>query len=327
MQKLHTLDEARALIQSGKPLLIAGDEALLAALPKGTWIGGTIPYFMTAEGGLQTAEKLFITELPGALRAIVQSYDGAKLPHIAADHPGHGFTVLLLPAFSEIHAAFAGNVPDYPGIFDRPLVGWVSGVALGDIGKVSPKVFNGLTGVASSDLAVALHVVLPETDQATVDIVNLFSQGDGPEITFDAVGFSAKEVSIGGKRQALASYLIDHKIDSKLPLVADYHGALVNVSVRNIDAAAGQVDFYAPVFPGVTYRIAAPVADYAKTFADKFSSGGQPVTFSYNCILNYAYAGLEGKSTGRLVGPMTFGEIAYMLLNQTAVFLTVDRVD
>ena len=327
MQSLCTLDETRALITSGKPLLLAADDALLAVLPRGNWIGGTIPYFMAAEGGVQTADKIFVTDLPDSVQTVIRTYDTASLSHVALDHPGHGFTVLLLPAFSDIHAAFAEQVTNYPDVFDRPLVGWISGVALGDIGKVAPKVFNGQTGVGTANEGVALHVVLPDGDQATVEIVNLFSQGDGAEITFDEAGFSAREVSIAGARRNLAAYLTEHQIDTKLPLVADYHGAMVNVSVQGVDVAAGRVDFYAPVFPGVSYRIAAPVEDYPKTFASQLTTGGAPLTFSCNCILNYAYAGLEGQRTGRLLGPMTFGEIAYMLLNQTAVYLTIDRAN
>ena len=32
---------------------------------------------------------------------------------------------------------------------------------------------------------------------------------------------------------------------------------------------------------------------------------------------------LEGKKTGAFTGPITFGEIAYQLLNQTLVYLEV----
>ena len=46
-------------------------------------------------------------------------------------------------------------------------------------------------------------------------------------------------------------------------------------------------------------------------------------SFSCNCVLNYLYAGLEGKKTGEFNGPATFGEIAYQLLNQTLVYLTI----
>ncbi len=43
--------EASDLIASGVVLLAAGSAQALAALPRGKWIGGSTPYFMTAEGG------------------------------------------------------------------------------------------------------------------------------------------------------------------------------------------------------------------------------------------------------------------------------------
>jgi hypothetical protein len=45
--------------------------------------------------------------------------------------------------------------------------------------------------------------------------------------------------------------------------------------------------------------------------------------FACNCILNFLYSGLEGKITEGMYGPITFGEIAFQLLNQTLVYLDV----
>jgi hypothetical protein len=42
--------------------------------------------------------------------------------------------------------------------------------------------------------------------------------------------------------------------------------------------------------------------------------------------LNYLYGKLEGRKTGDLTGPITFGEIAFQLLNQTLVYLEVTEV-
>jgi hypothetical protein len=42
--------------------------------------------------------------------------------------------------------------------------------------------------------------------------------------------------------------------------------------------------------------------------------------------LNFIYGGLEGKKTGDITGPMTFGEIACRLLNQTMVFFEIDKI-
>jgi hypothetical protein len=51
-----------------------------------------------------------------------------------------------------------------------------------------------------------------------------------------------------------------------------------------------------------------------------------PAVFSCNCILNYLYAELEGKRTGAITGPITYGEIANLLLSQTLVRLLVNDV-
>ena len=45
--------------------------------------------------------------------------------------------------------------------------------------------------------------------------------------------------------------------------------------------------------------------------------------FCCNCILNYAYGGLEGRRLPAMHGPATFGEIGYQLLNQTLVYLSI----
>lgn len=327
MNELYEASAVAEMIIAGKRLLLAGDEALLAALPKGDWIGGTIPYFMTSEGGLQTAKRVFVTEIPHGATTAIKTYDTSSLPDLAADHPGNGFTFLLLPAFSAVHLDFAKNVAHYTGVFERPLVGWVTGVAVDDIGRVQPKVFDGAFGRASSELAVAMHVELPAHQQASVDIINLFRPGDGDIISFTEGGFSVTEVLINGAQTNFARYLIDGAVDTQLPLIADYNGAMVNVCIRDVDAVSGTVSFYAPVFAGVSYRMAAPIGDYVSSFAAQLHGDLPAPVFSCNCILNYLYADLAGRTTAPLTGPVTFGEIAYMLLNQTAVYLTVRDVD
>jgi hypothetical protein len=42
-------------------------------------------------------------------------------------------------------------------------------------------------------------------------------------------------------------------------------------------------------------------------------------------VLNYLHGSLEGRRTGALQGPMTFGEIAYQLLNQTLVQINIEQ--
>jgi len=329
MKTMMTVQEASERITAGAKLLIAGDEKLLSALPNGDWIGGTIPYFMSEEGGLSTSEKLQVTALPPEVLAVrAKFYSADQLPTLPADYDPNGFCYIVIPAFTKAHHVFAKDCSTWPDVFDRPLVGWIAGVDLGDLGKVKPKVFNGATGESSEEMAVTLHVELPESMYARANIINLFSAGSGDTLTFPEVGFEVTDCYVNGVRKNLAAYLVEKDIDTKQPLVANYSGAMINVSLQNVDAAAGKVALYAPVFPGVEYKVAARMGEYEAEFNKQLENGSlkdrQPV-FSCNCILNYLYARLEGKKTGHVVGPITFGEIAYMLLNQTLVYLTFEN--
>lgn len=326
MNTLVSIEEAAALIKQGKPLTIAAPEALLKKLPRGAWVGGTIPYFMGPDGGVVTHEKVFVNALPAeALEGETKSYDVKGLPRFPADAADKGCTFLIVPGFSEVHLAFGRDAQGYDGIFDRPVVGWISGFDLKDAGKVKPGVIDGATGEYFEDRAVALHVKLAPGVVAKADIINIFEQGSGPELQFPEGGFSVKDVLVDGKRQNFAAWLGAQKIDTRLPLVADYSGAMINVSFQGVDAAAGTVALYAPVFPEMKYRLAKPLGDYAQAFQGRIAAQKTTPIFTCNCILNFLYGELEGKKTGALQGAITFGEIAFMLLNQTLVQLTFER--
>lgn len=326
MNTLLTLEEAAAAIANGRPLLIAGTEALLAKLPRGRWIAGTIPYFMGPDGGVVTHDRLFVTSLPDVvLDARVASYDAQTLPRIADEAAAVDVTFVVLPGFSEVHHAYARDGQSWPRLFDRPIVGWIAGFDLGGPGGARAKVMDGATGALFEDRAVALHARLADGHAAFVDIVNIFEQGQGPVIRFPEGGFSVSGCTVDGKPENFARWVAEQKVDTQLPLVADYNGAFVNVSFQDVDAAAGTVKFYAPVFPHMEYRLARPVADYAQAFAKALDARSVSPVFACNCILNFLYGKLEGRRTGQLVGPITFGEVAYMLLNQTAVYVDFRR--
>ena len=324
---LMDMQDALVAIRSGAYLSIAADAALLRRLPPGNWVAGSIPYFMAQDGGETSRQKLFVTELPThAGTPLLRWYDGDNLHKVALDAPAHGLTVLIVPAFSDVHSRFAREAPAFEDMYMKPLVGWIAGVHLDDLGKTQPVVGNGQSLTFSSDRALAVHIPLPESIYPRIDILNLFRPGPGDEIRFPNTGFSAHECFVNGELMNLAQYLGAKGIDTRLPLVADYSGAMINVSFKAVDAAAGQVDFYAPVFDDVAYRIAEPVPDYAKAFAHSLPGDALGARWSCNCILNYLYGELEGQRTGPITGPMTFGEIAYQLLNQTMVYVNLEKL-
>lgn len=327
----HLIDAAQAAarITSGEVLILAGEAKLLAALPQGNWIGGTIPYFMTEQGGLATRDKLFATRLPDAVTDVrILSLGIDELDGLYSAMPENGFGVIILPGFSDIHSLFALRAPDLPTFATRPLIGWIAGMHLEDMGSAVPAVFDGTCGAMHPDRVVVLYANLPSDLYAELGIVNIFEPDPaGAVIRFAADGFAVTDAEIGGEDGNLAKYILDHGLDTRLPLVADYCGTMVNTSFRGVDGASGRVEFYAPVFAGISYRLAKPTTDYAGDFVARLPAQEGALAFSCNCILNYLYGELEGRTTGSFVGPFTFGEVGYQLLNQTMVHLDIKSLN
>ena len=322
--EMLTVAEATKRIEAGAVMVLAGAADLLAQLPRGTWIGGTTVYFVTETGGAMVRDRLFCTTFEEATGAAPRYLPLADLPRIAEGYAPGGVTMIMIPAFSIAHSNFAVEGQSYPGLFDQPLAGWITGVALDEIGKSAPLVFDGATGESHDEGAALLHVALREGVQIDLDILNIFAQGDRADLsfTFPEGGFTAKTAVVNGAEVDLARYIEEQGIDTRLPLVANYAGALVNVSIQSVDAGSGEVKFYAPVVAGVEYRLANALGSYAQAFAQGAGDAGAG-QYSCNCILNYLYGELEGQRTGAFTGPVTFGEIAYILLNQTLVRMEI----
>ena len=320
---MYTVDEVKELIREHKTLMLAAAEPVLRSLPTGNWIGGTTPYFMGDEGGCFDEQRLLVKVIPDTLATSIALYDETTLPSIALDAPENGCSVVIIPSGCTVHRRYAEDASGYQDMFMKPIVGWIAGTALAEIGSVSPKVIDGLAGQISENAAVVMHITLPDHLSAQVNIVNIFTQGDGDVLSFPQTGFQINDCFVNGKRTAFASYLKENTIDLRFPLVANYHGAMINTSFQVVDEAGGTVHCFAPVFSGIEYRLAQPVSDYASAFAAAMPESAKDAAFACNCILNYNYGELEGKQIG-LKGPITFGEIAYQLVNQTLVYVTIE---
>ncbi len=314
--------ETSKLIESGKVLHIAGTEALLKKLPKGNWIGGSTEYFIAKTGGEVSNDRLSVMELPCEDFSI-KAYSAAEIKNVATDAFNNGFSIVIVPFDSAVHIEYARNAPSYKDIFMKNTVGWISGMNLGVSGQ-TPIAVEGTAATAYADKAVAVHLKVADGKNVSVGIINIFSQDkSSPVITFAEEGFSITKCFIDGKEAVFADYIAQNKIDTKLPLVGDYAGNGVNVSFKSIEN--GIVNLYAPVFKNIKYRIAKSIANYENEFNSKLTTfKGKNSTFSCNCILNFLYGGLEGKKLDTFFGPITFGEIAYQLVNQTLVYVTVE---
>lgn len=324
MTSMMTPAQVSALIMEGQKLFLAGSEDALSQLPRGEWIGGTIPYFMTEEGGVVTNTEIHVTRIPDLATQIkIRTYSVDEIASLPQNYFGNGFSFILIPAFSEVHQKFAEHCSTWPDLFNQPLVGWITGVDL-NADKATPQVINGQTGKMTDKGALVMHVELPASTVATANIINIFKQGQGDTITFPQAGFEVTTAKVNGQNVIFADYLTQKGIDLKLPLVADYMGAMINVSFRKISDDGQVVHLYAPIFQGVEYKLAVSIDNYEAEFEKALRDHKivRPL-FACNCILNFLYANLEGKKTGNLASAMTFGEVAYMLLNQTFVYVSL----
>ncbi len=325
--QLVTIEQATKLINEKKYLFVSADEKVLKQLPKGNWIGGSIPYFVAQDGGEFSQDKVFVTLVPDFVEKVeLKEYNASTVKNIYSDMSGNKVGFIIIPALTKTHIAFATEVPLSDNYSRNPLIGWISGLYLNDLGKYGAKVINGFTGQFTEDGALVMHLTLPKGKVANVDIINIFEQGNGDVIEFDNVGFSASEAIVNGKKVNFPDYVKNNKLDVKLPLVANYCGANINVAFQTVGDK--DVSFYGPVFKGVVYKQASPIGDYVTEFTKAIvkADPGKNVNFSCNCVLNFMYLDLEKKKTGAFVGPATFGEIAYQLLTQTMVYLTIDDV-
>ncbi|MEH6345896.1 MAG: hypothetical protein V7785_12475 [Bermanella sp.] len=311
-------------IEAGEFLIIAADESVLSQLPSGNWIGGTTPYSMTEEGGTVSRDKIFVHSIVGCAQPRITPYDQNSISRIAQDAPDNGFTITILPYGSDVHSEYSQNAPSFPNMFFSPIIGWIAGFHLDDIDTHKAKTVFGPGKMLMEDKAVAMHIALPDSQFADIHIVNLFEQGAGPKITFPKTGFEVDTCLVDGVETNFSEFVTSNNIDVRLPLVADYNGINVNVSILNV--ASEDVSFYAPVFENMSYQFAAPVGDYVAEFDKAINSekSGNSA-FSCNCILNFLYSELEGKKTGSLTGPIVFGEVAYQLVNQTLVYMTLEN--
>lgn len=326
MNQLISVQAAAELIRQGTPLSLAGPESALDQLPAGNWIGGTIPYFMVPSGGVVVQEgQVFATDLSPVGEVTIASYGPEALGDISRNGPDNGFAVTIIPAGSSSHQKFAAGAANFEDAFLKPTVGWIAGVHLSQLGSVTPKVYDGRTATKYEDRAVVAYVKLPDDKLASIEIVNLFEPGTGDLLQFEETSFEVGQCLVNGQPTNFASYVRENGLENgQLPLVGDFAGAHVNASLQSVGEAGGKVVLYAPVFPGVDYRFAKPVGDYAAAFraklADQSTDG---LALSCNCIVNFVFGELEGKAIGGLAGPITFGEIAYQLLNQTLVSVRV----
>ncbi len=316
---LFSAEEVSRMISNGDFLILAGSEKTLADLPGGNWIAGTTPYFiLDSREKIISQELVFVNQLPDFITgAEIKEYDAASIRHIYADAPDNGFTMLILPNESEVLFEYALNAPNYEKFASVPVCGWVSGQLLEDITEKPALVASGTKTEFSENKAVAMHVRLPSNKYAEIKIFSPFKAKSGTVIVFDQDGWIQDDAVINGVRQNFAAYISKNNLDTDYPLISDYAGAKICVSF--LKSKKNKVYTYAPVFKGIEYRL----SEIDPQAPEMLLSDNTDIICSLSCILNFQRPELCGKYLDKMHGPVTFGEIAYQLVNQTTVYLSV----
>ncbi len=321
IQGLYALEEVSEMIQKGEELLLAGDYDLLSQLPRGKWIAGTTPFFILyPEHRVSSYDKIFVCQLPDfVVQTTIQEYDETNIHHIYNDAPQNGFTVLIMPFGAQVTTEFALNSTNFENFATHPLCGWISGRPLETLMTEKSYVSSGVYSRSYTDRAVAMHISLPETKYAEIHIFNPYKQGKGDNISFEYSSMVLGEALINGVKRNFADYLREIHYDMALPLVANYSGAMMNVVCCGIEEK--EVLMSAPVFKFVDYRI----AEIDSTIIEPTLISDQ-IVFSVTCIGNYIQPDICTQYLKKMNGPVVYGEVAYQLVNQTTVYVTIGDV-
>jgi hypothetical protein len=165
-----------------------------------------------------------------------------------------------------------------------------------------------------------MHIELPENKYAEVHIFNPYVQGKGDSIKFEYDGMVLKDALINGQKRNFAEYLREIHFDMLMPFVANYSGAMINVVCCGI----GETEVFtsAPVFRSLEYRI----AEIDQSIVEP-SLISDRIVFSVTCIGNYLQPDVCAQYLKKMNGPVVYGEIAYQLVNQTTVYVTIGDVN
>ena len=163
-----------------------------------------------------------------------------------------------------------------------------------------------------------MHVSLPENKYAEIHTFNQYEPGNGDVITFEGNGMIVKDALINGVKQNFANYLNGTGISVDMPLVANYSGAMMATDCLNVKD--NQVFMAAPVFEHVEYRFAVR----KENISEPKMTGD--VVYSITCASNYLRPELCKRLFKNVNGPVVFGEIAYQMLNEATLYITIGDV-
>jgi hypothetical protein len=300
------------MIGEGLYLILAGERETLQQLPAGNWMAGSTPsYVSSGQPGEIAKNQLYVNQVPEyAVNVEIKTYDAENLRHIFTEGPDNGFTVLLLPFASEILREYALHAFDYENFGLVPLIGWVAGTGNTWESLQTDVVMYGPDATAHLNKAIVMHVGLPADKYAEIHIHSPFKIHSDVTVVFDENTVAPQEALINGERQNLREYMIRHNINFQYPLIVNLAG--INICVTfNYDAS--QLTTMTALFKGVNYHFSEPDTQVWEIPQDRI--------YALCCL--YYIINPDPEKLSQMTGPVTYGEIAYQMVTQSVVYLTI----
>jgi len=326
-KKLYTVEEVKDFINQGKIMMLSGSADAIKDLPKGKWIAGTCPYFMSGVGKIDK-QMIMVDDFSDiASNVCIESFDENNIEKLCEKSYDNGFNVIILPFQSPVYYKFATDSMKYEGVFNNPLVGYVACCLFEEIGKVNTYTSTGLDSKLSDKNAVVMHIELPKNLVARTEILDLDTIDENSKsVVFPKDGFAQKECLIDGKPGVFSDFLKEYRDTTGRisPIICNMNGALVNRDVNSIDWNTGDVTFFSPAYEGDVYYMSKQIGDYQQLMNEAFAKK-KNVSLCISCGSYYLGGDLTGKNVS-LNGVYAFGEIAFQLLNKTIVTLEIDEI-
>ena len=322
--KLYTKDEVKTFILQGRVMLLAGSPRALEGLPAGKWIAGSTVYFID-KVGLKDEERIFVYDFTNIAKDVfLEVFDENNINKIAFNSFETGFTLVTMPMDTLVLENFSKNSLSYDGIFDYPVAGFVAGVDIEKIGVEKSVVVSGMDGKLLYDKAAVMHVKVSNDYYVHSEILNFDEiEPDSPEIVFPKTSYVQSSCLIDGKQGNIANLFRTLPFERQ-KLVQNQCGALINRESVSINSLKKEVQFYAPVVAGEKYRLGRKRENYIDGFNKKLNTKNN-VLLCLSCIMYYLHGDFEGKKFSYNC-IITYGEIAYQLLNKTVVTVEVEKI-
>jgi len=173
----------------------------------------------------------------------IQVYDASNICNIYDDAFDNGFSVMIVPSFSEGIKEYSIHCSEYSNFAHRPVCGWNAVTSLySDYERNDESlVFSGESDAPYTQECIVMHIGLPDDKYAEIHVFSPFKPEGDDVIIFEENGQRFENVFINGNKMNFRQFLIDQQIDrthdssiiSRKCLAGDYGGFLMNVAIAS----------------------------------------------------------------------------------------------